>query len=242
MKQVTCKNCGAVFNETLDKCPYCGTMNKKGSYRSFRLKIFDLIDRMLGLKDEAYKSLSKGILLSLLRGFAMVALIILAAFIVSRFYNVNPYDDKEYDQETLETILWEDENLDKLEEAYRNEDFATIEKLYYENSSVVSSWAHYPDYALKKQFSKIDGKPIDAYVLRDILYFLFYPEYYTGYDGMKGVNTEDYELMKQSIFTACNQIGLSKAKLEEIYRNHCDTYGYISASDLSQYVKEGGNG
>ncbi|MBQ1481965.1 MAG: hypothetical protein IIZ28_00175 [Erysipelotrichaceae bacterium] len=243
MKQVTCKNCGAVFSESLEKCPYCGTMNKKGAYRKFRQKISDMIDAMLGLKEEAHRSVSKMIFISLLRGIVLIAAVVLLAFLFSRFANVNYYNDREYDEEALETILWEDENLEKLDEAYANEDFKTIEKLYYENSRVVSHWAHYPSYTLKKQFKMLtEDDKFDHYDLDDALYFLFYPESITGFNGMARVDREEYELMRGSLLTMLNQKGFSEAKLEEIYRKHCDEYGYIRSSDLEEYFKEGTNG
>ncbi len=243
MKQVTCKNCGAVFSESLDKCPYCGTMNKKGAYKKFRKKIRDMIDSMLGLKEEAHRSVTRIIFTSLFRSIVLIAAVILLAFVFSRFAQVNYYNDREYDENALETILWEDENLEKLDEAYLNDDLATIEKLYLENSKVVTNWSHYPSYALKKKFKSIsEDSYFNEYDLADSLYFLFYPEYYTGYNGMAKADMEDYELMRGSLLTMLNQKGLNEAKLEEIYREHCDEYGYVRASDLSGYLKEGGNG
>ena len=73
MKTVKCKNCGASFDENLEKCPYCGTMNKKGAYRSFRLKIVSMIDSVLGLKDDIHNSVSKIIWNSLLRAVILIA-------------------------------------------------------------------------------------------------------------------------------------------------------------------------
>ena len=243
MKQITCNNCGAVFSESLDKCPYCGTMNKKGAYKKFRKKIYDMIDSMLGLKQEAHRSVTRIIFTSLLRSLVMIAAIILLAFFFSRFANVNYYNDREYDEKALEAILWEDENLEKLDEAYRNDDFETIDKLYYENSSAVSRWSHYPSYALKKEFKKISEEEyFNEYDLADALYFLFYPEYFAGYNGMSKVDMEEYELMRGSLLTMLNQKGLSEAKLEEIYREHCDEYGYLRGAELSGYLKEGTNG
>ena len=239
MKQVTCKNCGAVYNETLEKCPYCGTMNKKGSYKKFREKIADKIDELLGLKDEVNRSVSMGILTSLLRSLVMIAAVVFLAFLFSRFANINYYNDKEYDMEALEQIEWEEENLDKLDEAFENGDYATINKLYYENSHAVSNWSHYPEYMLKSEYQEImEKEDLDQYLLQDILYFLFYPDYFAGYNGMKKIDMEEYELQRQSIITMMNQKGFTETKLEEIYRNCCDSYGYLSAYDLRQYLEE----
>ena len=76
MKKVVCKNCGAQYTDDLAKCPYCGTMHKRGAYRQFRKKISDMIDSMLGLKEKAQASVSRIILLSLLRSALIIAVVI----------------------------------------------------------------------------------------------------------------------------------------------------------------------
>ena len=236
MKQVSCKNCGAVYDETLAKCPYCGTMNKKGAYRQFRLKITDMIDGMLGLKDDVHRSISRTILLSFLRALILIAITVGLAFIASRFANVNYYNNWEYDEKAYETILWEDENLEKLEKAYQNEDYKTIEKLYYENSKVVSNWVHYPSYCLRSKYKTIMGEgKLDKFKLEKVLYFLYYPEYYTGYNSAKKIDKEEYGQMRESIVAMMDENGFPEEKLEEIYKEHADEYGYISSYDLEEY-------
>ena len=243
MKKVVCKNCGAQYTDDLAKCPYCGTMHKRGAYRQFRKKISDMIDSMLGLKEKAQASVSRIILLSLLRSALIIVVVIGLAFFASGFADINYYNDKEYDQEALETILWEEENLEKLDEAYAKEDYETIKKLYYENSRVVSHWPKYSMFALKAQYKEImEEERFNEYVLSDVLYFLYYPEYFTGYGRAKNIDTQEYELMCEGLYTRMNQEGFSKAKLEEIYKKHADSYGYIHAADLQEYIKEEGNG
>ncbi len=243
MKKITCKNCGAVFNDDLEKCPYCGTMNKKGAYRNFRQKVSAVIDQMLGLKGETHRSISKGIFLSLIRSLIIVAVVILAAYLFSRTMNVNYYNDKEYDEQALKQIVWIDENLDKLNEAYENEDFDTIEKLYYENTSAVSQWTYFPIYSLKDEYKNIMEYPFfNESLLQKVLYFLFYPDYYAGYNRMTKEFEEEYQLLRESVLTFMNTRGYTEASLEEIYRKCCDSYGYVSSSDLKEYVKEADNG
>lgn len=243
MKKITCKNCGAVFNDDLEKCPYCGTMNKKGAYRNFRQKVSAVIDQMLGLKGETHRSISKGIFLSLIRSLIIVAVVILAAYLFSRTMNVNYYNDKEYDEQALKQIVWIDENLDKLNEAYENEDFDTIEKLYYENTSAVSQWTYFPIYSLKDEYKNIMEYPFfNESLLQNVLYFLFYPDYYAGYNRMTKEFEEEYQLLRESVLTFMNTRGYTEASLEEIYRKCCDSYGYVSSSDLKEYVKEADNG
>ncbi len=239
MKKITCKNCGAQFSDELEKCPYCGTMNKKGAYKGFRKKVSSFVDGMLGLKEETQRSVSAGIFSALLRSIALIAVIVFLAFLCSRTLKVNYYNDKEYDEKALEDIEWADENFDKLDEAYAKDDFATIRKLYAQNSRVVSKWAHYPAFCLKQEYEKLkDSTYFTEYDLVQTLYFLFYPDYYGRYDSLSAEEQQEYLLMRESVITDMNERGFSEAKLDEIYRKHADGYGYLTSSDLSEYVKE----
>lgn len=239
MKQVICKNCGAVFDEQLEKCPYCGTMNRKGAYRSFRMTFAGIVDQMLGLRDEVNRSTSRMVLFAFLRSLILIAVVIGLAFLTARTAKVNYYNDPEYDQEAYETIVWEDENLEKLDEAYEKDDIETIRSLYAENRKVVESWPHYADYILKDKYQTCsEYDRMNIYNLQNVLYFLYFPEYFTYSKGMDNVDTEQYEAMRQSLLNKMAEFGYTEAELEKIYEEHSDSYGYIDLSALDAYVKE----
>ncbi len=239
MKKTTCKNCGAVFNDNLEKCPYCGTMNPKGAYGAFRNTFAGMIDNMLGLRDAADRTVSRMILSSILRSLLMIAVIIGLAFLFAQGARVDYYSDPEYDQEALETIEWEDENLEKLDEAYEKNDFKTIRTLYAENSQSVRRWPHYADYILKEKYQDLlDSEYFSYYTLQNVLYFLYFPEYYTYLPDLENVDVEQYESMRQSLLKMMEERGYTEAELADIYAKHADSYGYTNVSDLEAYVKE----
>ena len=243
MSKVRCKNCGAVFDAKLSYCPYCGTMNQRGAYAEFRMKISSLIDSMFGLKEDVQKSVSRIILSSLLRSLVIIAVIIGIAFGFSRNAQVNYYNDPEYDQKAYEEIVWMDENLDKLNEAYDHGDYKTIEKMYYQQSSAVQNWSRYPAYTLKSAYEKLEAEErLEVYQLQQMLQFIFYPEYYTGYNGMNRVDENEYAEMRDGLISKLESRGYPYAELEEIYDKCSDSYGYADSSLLKEYVKEGGNG
>ncbi|MBQ9046356.1 MAG: zinc ribbon domain-containing protein [Solobacterium sp.] len=239
MKQVHCKNCGAVFSEDLEVCPFCGTMNRKGSYRSFRHKVAGFVDSMLGLKDEVHKSTGMMVLTAFLRSVLLIAVVIGLAFVFAQTARIDAYNDPKTDQHALETILWEDENIEKLDEAYAKDDFETIGVLYVENSNVVRRWSHYADYVLKDQCKNILEYPhFSSYQLQNVLYFLFYPDYYVhGYD-IKPADPELYESLRQSVLKMMEEKGYTEQELSEIYNTHADNYGYVKLADLDAYVKK----
>ncbi len=243
MKTIKCKNCGASFSDDLAYCPYCGTMNKKGAYGDFRKKFSSIIDSLLGLKDDVQKSVSHIILTSLLRSVLIVLVITGLAFVASRFAKVNYYNDKKYDQEAYEELEWMDEHIDALNDAYERGDYKAIKSLYYENTRAVSGWSLYPSYCIKAEFEDIKSKTrFDYSQLCDMLYFCYFPEYITGRNGMKRIDAAEYEEMREAIYSDLESKGYTRDELKDIYKKCSDSYGYINASELKQYVKEDGNG
>ncbi len=243
MRTVKCKNCGANFDSKLSRCPYCGTMNKRGAYAEFRRKISSVIDAMLGLKENVQQSVSRMILSSFLRALIFIVVIIGLAFAFSRTAQVNYYNDPEYDQKAYEEIVWMDENLDKLNEAYEKGDYKTIETMYYQNTRAVGKWSHYPSYTLKSTFEKFAATEQPAvYELSQMLHFIFLPEYFTGANGMSRVDEGEYESMRKALIEKLESQGYPYADLEKIYEKCSDDYGYVDIDRLQEYVKEGGNG
>lgn len=243
MMQVFCKNCGAAFSGEKERCPYCGTMNRPAVRAGFRAKVADAINRILGLKDEAYQSLSKMIFMACLRALAIVAVIVLLAFACSQLMDTNYHDDYEYDLRALENIEWAEANLDALEEAFEAGDYKTIERLSYENHTVVSAWPHYPEFQLHKAYNDIvKTDRLGAYELQRVLYFLFKPGYYVERNRMASIEEGVYEGLRQDVLDRMQQAGYTEAQLQEIYDSCADSQGYLTASSLEDFVRGGDHG
>ena len=240
---IVCKNCGGRFDDSLTKCPYCGTMHKAGAYRSFRKRIADMIDSFLGLKEEAEHSVSRNILFSLLKALLAVVVIVGLAFLASRMMNTNYYNDREYDEERLEKILWTEENIDKLNDAFAKGDLDTISSLQYDNTSAFYQWEHYDAYCLLEAYARIGDHAFkDEYYLRDCLYFLYCPDYYGDPTKMSEEDYAVYEENRKVILNDLIELGYSESELRSIYDRCADSYGYLNASDLKKYVKGENNG
>lgn len=240
-----CKNCGGEFDGRRSNCPYCGTMHKAGAYANFRKKISDIIDQLLGIKKEVELSTSQIIIKSIIRGVLLASFFVACAFVVSLFTNVNYYNDRPYDERRLEDIIWQNENIHKLDEAYEKNDLDTIEKLFYENTSVVYKWQHYPSFALKSAYKSINESfdtYFGEYALEQCLYFLYYPDYFARISTMSLEEIEEYETMRDSLINTLVSKGYSESELHNIYEQHKDDYGYLRASELKKYIKGEGNG
>ena len=241
--KIVCKNCGGTYDSKLSKCPYCNTMNKKGAYRDFRGKVSDMIDQMFGLKFETYDSRKKVVFAALIRGLIMVVICIGIGAFFGLMSNVNYYNDKEYDEQTLEDIKWEDENLDKLEKAYAENDLETVKKILSQNYRFAYSWEHYTAYVLKGEYKDImEEQSLNEYIFRDVLYFIFYPDYYANTNKMSKDERQDYLNDKQTVIEKMKGFGYSEEELKHIYDSCKDEYGYISSGDIRKFMKEADNG
>ena len=241
--KITCKNCGGKYDSSLSKCPFCSTMNKPGAYRDFRSKVSDIIDQMFGLKFETFDSRKKIVLIAIVRGLLIVALCTGIGILFGAMTNVNYYNDKEYDQDTLDDIIWEDENLDKLEKAYAENDFDTVRKLLNSNRHVSYNWEHYASFVLKDQYNDLMKEDkLNQYILEDVLYFLYYPDYYAKTSKMSKDEYQEYLEEKNNVIDKMKGFGYSEEELYNIYNSCKDGYGYLSASDVAKMMKEADNG
>ena len=150
-------------------------------------------------------------------------------------------NDPKYDLETYEDILWEEENIGKLNEALTKNDLETISSLYVQNSRIVRKWPGYPTYCLRKKYQSIMSDMEDhfsAYKFSDVLYFLYYPEYLCEREKLSEDASAEYEEQCQQILAKMQEKGFTEEELSEIYHRHADSYGYLTASDLETYLKE----
>ena len=77
VKKIICSSCGAEFEDTLPKCPYCGSLNYKGAEAEYLGKLESMRQDMQQLEQVPEKELKKK--LKKKQKFVIKLLIILAA-------------------------------------------------------------------------------------------------------------------------------------------------------------------
>jgi hypothetical protein len=108
VKKIICSSCGAEFEDTLPKCPYCGSLNYKGAEAEYLGKLESMRQDMQQLEQVPEKELKKK--LKKKQKFVIKLLIILAALaailavIVFRAQYIEPRDARA-------DYLWEKENF-----------------------------------------------------------------------------------------------------------------------------------
>ena len=59
VKKIICSSCGAEFEDTLPKCPYCGSLNYKGAEAEYLGKLESIRQDMQQLEQVPEKELKK---------------------------------------------------------------------------------------------------------------------------------------------------------------------------------------
>lgn len=124
MKKTTvCGSCGATFDDTLPKCPYCGNMNYNGAEAQYLHKLEQIHENMEALKEtpkEAVKGEIKkqgGILVKTLLATAAICIILFSLFFLLR-----PKEKQDYNA----YFSWKETNFPLMDEMYENEDYAAL--------------------------------------------------------------------------------------------------------------------
>ena len=142
VKKIICSSCGAEFDDTLSKCPYCGSLNYKGAEAEYLGKLEGMRQDMQQLEQVPETELKKKIRKK--KKFVFKILIIIAvlaavlAAIVFRARYIEPRDAKEDYQ-------WEKENFPILDHLYQEQDFEGLTEFYEQaivEDRLIDRWEH----------------------------------------------------------------------------------------------------
>ena len=142
VKKIICSSCGAEFDDTLPKCPYCGSLNYKGAEAEYLEKLEGMRQDMQQLEQVPEKELKKK--LKKKQKFVIKLLILLAALaailavIVFRVRYIEPRDARA-------DYLWEKENFPILDRLYQEKDLEALMDFYeqaVEENRTIDRWEH----------------------------------------------------------------------------------------------------
>ena len=142
VKKIICSSCGAEFEDTLPKCPYCGSLNYKGAEAEYLGKLESMRQDMQQLEQVPEKELKKK--LKKKQKFVIKLLILLAALaailavIVFRVQYIEPRDARA-------DYLWEKENFPILDRLYQEKDLEALMDFYeqaVEENRTIDRWEH----------------------------------------------------------------------------------------------------
>lgn len=145
MKKTTvCSSCGATFDDTLPKCPYCGNMNYNGAEAQYLHKLEQIRENMEDLAETPKKAV-KGEIKK--QGGRLVKTLLATAAICMIFFSLfflfQPKEERDYNAD----FSWKETNFPLMDEMYENEDYTALlnfwEQAVKDNlNSPIWEWEH----------------------------------------------------------------------------------------------------
>lgn len=145
-KKITCKFCGAGFDEMLSKCPYCDSTNLKGAEAAYMEKLEDMRSDMEELAQIPARETKKEFKKQTKLIFSVIGIVlaVFAVLIGVELFFANRYGNKSQ-QEKQEDYIWQQENLNTFDEVYEQGNDEELMELYYEAAAEgkpVHEWGH----------------------------------------------------------------------------------------------------
>ena len=142
-KKIVCSYCGAEFDDTLPKCPYCGSLNYKGAEAEYLGKLEGMRQDMQQLEQVPLQELRERLKARrrfVLKIFSILAVLAVLVIVAIYALNYTKPRDKQAD------YLWEKENFPVMDQMYAEQDFTGLVELYLqalEDDKPVMDWEHY---------------------------------------------------------------------------------------------------
>ena len=128
-KTVVCRSCAASFSADLPQCPYCGTMNLPAAEQAYMNKLEGIRGDLSELHEQTKRDMKTGFRKLQKR------LIVIGVLIALLLGGLAVHDLVRQKQENLrdkEEIVWQLDNIPRLDRLYENGDYDELAVLYEE--------------------------------------------------------------------------------------------------------------
>ncbi len=248
-KMIVCKYCGKEYDDDLEKCPSCESLNLKGAEKAYMGKLQNVREDMSELDAIPGQELKTTIKK---QGKLLKKVLIIALAVIVVFAGLAFWMHKRNEQDYRAEYLWMRQNYPRLDEVYESGDYKALAKLYLEISedehSVFYEWEHYEflESYLECLFMEQDMKAADGLEPRDSTFtFLFYEEW-----KVKGIeyrkeefSEEEYAAMQPYIEMAQTDFdarwNLSAEDYDELFQIFAERgYRYVDFERCEDFIKK----
>lgn len=246
-KKIICSSCGAEFDDTLPKCPYCGSMNYKGAEAEYLGKLEGMRQDMQQLEQVPERELKEK--LKKKRKFVtriLIVVVVLAAVFAALMFRSQYIEQRDAKAD----YQWQKENFPILDRLYQEKDLEALMDFYeqaVEENRTIDRWEHSGIFRwlMKCRDARVylaleqRGETLNEYQQALLLddYWMM-----RGLDYSEVVLTEkDREYIRpyveetlRSMEGRYNFTAEEEQKFTDTIRNH---YGYPSYDDCKEYIK-----
>ncbi|MBQ3393381.1 MAG: hypothetical protein IJG52_08230 [Lachnospiraceae bacterium] len=213
-REITCASCGAHYTEEDLRCPYCGSVNDLADEREYMEDLDDVRENMEKLPDEIRAGHTKEALrdvASSMRRAVMVFAAILAVIglFAGAAWILGAVRDRGSEERREQEYLWNQENLPRLDELYKNEDYDGLLALADElQDGPIYNWDHYDLLDALLTIRRATGEDLeslaraaqegkDSRLYRDAMMFLLYDELTVKYFDLRCRDEKDVAVIKE---------------------------------------------
>lgn len=141
-KLISCKSCGAKFEQDLPKCPYCGTLNYKGAEKEYLNKLESIKEDLEDLQEVPEHEIKKEIKKQ--GGFVGKVLLIVSILMVGLFLFFY-WQRRDWTRDRKADYLWMQENYPSMDELYEKKQYEQLMSFFLdaiEEEKPIWDWEH----------------------------------------------------------------------------------------------------
>ena len=151
MSEVKCSNCGAEYNFTETKCPFCGYINTAGAEAKF-MQGLGKTKNALGsvaedIKHEHANEKQKWVR-HVLKIVILVFIVLLLLFGIANYVEHNSYANQDKDNYT-EELVWQHKRFEEYDKMFENKEYESLLEAIANDleKHEVYNWEHYEEFA-----------------------------------------------------------------------------------------------
>lgn len=252
MATLICQNCGASFDASEPKCPYCGHISYPGAEEKFMKDLNQIKEDLSDVSEIPKKNYKRAMTKQSKVVIITLVIVLCIAGIIAAFVHIfNKLSDTYFGYDQKTEMLWERETFPKLDKMYEDGDFQEIlefqQKMYEENNHhSLYNWEHYDYMQVYDKYTrtmeivdKLDRQEeLTKYEYEDIVYYVMwfhckqYSQYQTYTEEESAKVTEYADTMEEIFY---QRLKFTDEEGEELYQK-CMKAGYFSMKPCFKYA------
>ena len=248
-----CPNCGAAYDESEAKCPYCGTLNPRGAQKEYMEKLRRIGKETGELAEEAEEAVRAETRRNSRRVFRAVLIAAAAAFVIFVIARMVGYQEEKAALKRLrEEAAFEQQYFPEMNRFYEERDIEGLLSFLDAHAEepgfgAVYSWKHYAYceyfeayYRLKEVWEDIRGgeRTADIYTIAayDALYLTRMEERRQNLTEAEKQELKECEVFAEEVLEEMLQT--DKAGIDAFYESLLDEYRILDYDKLRKAMRE----
>lgn len=253
-KQLICSSCGGKFDDSLVKCPYCGTLNVPAAENEYMEKLEDVRENLEELQTIPTQEVKAAIGRSgkFVKRVVVVVLIV-AAIAVAAVFGFNwwvDYDLATGTEMTTEEYLWREENYPKWDALYEEGKYEELMETIHtasDENHIVWEWEHYNFCIMYDNIESALGhmeKYAEQGKLNSSGYELLLYEQWKvkGMELYGELTEEELEVLRPMAEPVMadfeSRWGFTEEEYDTMYKEFQERKGYVSFDTIENFLKD----